>query len=273
MTDTKDNDYLKRRLIIMGSEVVSQEQAAGTWQEVCRVNTSDFLSRLMQKLSQELLFFPLPRLGRDPLELLLTADPGRPPLGWVRCFQSCGTTRCYLFEQPPQIMPLNFCLDNKGELVGRTDQSSLLRLALPWVIFICKLTRDHASLHCYFRQQPLATANDILLEPMLPNIGIGARNSICMHIPHQPDLPDGQQMLLAIDTFWHSQFTSDYQWHYLAARKHVPQLTPLQTWESVSQIDPSLVIKASFPPITSDSGQRLTVLSAMDMITNGRSWP
>ncbi|MDP2726999.1 MAG: hypothetical protein Q8P59_05610 [Dehalococcoidia bacterium] len=261
----------ERRIIINGSTVITEERLiqADKWQLVTQTTATLFLEALQREMAQEPILLPPPSLPY--LNQLTVTDPAQPPLGWVRVWQQRPASQVILFEQPPQVHSLTLELDSQNRLSKNVRAPSLLELAFPWVVFVWWRHNQTgvSTLHCYFRQAPLAAFTDTLLGPALPNIGSGPQNKACFQASSNSGRTVYGQLLEVVATFWRSIFTSDYATHYHLAKQNLPQLATFATWAAKTKADPAFITRLAFPPIMCGPNAPLTVHNALRLIDQG----
>lgn len=134
-----------------------------------------------------------------------------------RFFYRKGNTTIVVIEQEPIVRSLSFdpsiLEDQEGPVDGRRSFERI-SLALPYVVFVAKFEQQmFRELYCAWRNTPLTSLDDLLYQPLLPNIHDG--HSVCMGLDWRPRSSDfAEQAQSAISYFWNSSFTSDLSDHW-----------------------------------------------------------
>jgi len=126
-------------------------------------------------------------------------------------------------------------------------------LSLPYSVFFFHFNKGaFNSLYCGWRSRQLASLDDMISFPLLPNI----HNNLQVCLGVIDDLRAAQrgrlngnyieQTQIVLDSFWGSQFNSDLSSHWANKHDVSPLLRNAQTWNQKSLDDPTFVLNIGY---------------------------
>jgi len=147
-----------------------------------------------------------------------------------------------VIEQKPQTRTLAF--GNELEDPARRGVSHF-SLALPYTVFVLYFrNRVFQTLYVGWRNKPLASMNDYLGRPNLPNIS--DELAVCMGTEFKEIQWTGQRMAEQVNEvlgqFWQSEFNKDIADAFHAYRKEHDQFGNLKLWARHSRQDPLFIL-------------------------------
>ncbi|MBI5153503.1 MAG: hypothetical protein HZA36_03545 [Parcubacteria group bacterium] len=167
-----------------------------------------------------------------------------------------------IVKQSPQLLPCGtrfhwqlkseqsdyqiFCIENAPQQRTLHIMEETRRLALPWIYFIV-IFRDGylENLYVFYRDASLTNLDDMLYLPNLPNIQ-SQHLTCCLGNNPFVSLKNDNWSETLFTYFWGSSFfeTRDsFIEFYEDAKKRIPELKDLETWEKMSIQNPLFVLK------------------------------
>lgn len=147
-----------------------------------------------------------------------------------------GTAKIVAIEQSPQVRTL--ALDESLWGPNRTQKGDWkdFRLAFPYVIFICVISKKGHKIYVYFRNSPLKNLDSLLYRAVFSNLNDD--DSVCQsELTYKFNDPVNVKIETAIADFWQSTFNSDLdtQWR---AKDEIDSRLQLTTWRALSKVEP-----------------------------------
>jgi|688.fasta_scaffold32668_10 hypothetical protein len=177
------------------------------------------------------------------------------PKGCRFCF-SKGDSVVVVIEQDPQIRSL--FLDGKLFKPSQTN-SERVSLALPYVVFVLHfLKNSFRQVYCGWRKAPLNSIDDMLANPVLPNI----HENLSVCTGHMQDLGSNISEISnnVIGLFWQSKFNNDLSAKWWEKQKLHESFSQVQKWSEASFSDSTFVLDIDYP-------KNRSVRSIIDLLT------
>jgi hypothetical protein len=173
----------------------------------------------------------------------------REPVLFPRGCRFCsvrGESTIFVIEQDPQIRSLSFQKGMLGESYQYNADRERVSLALPYVIFIVHFRNNSfAGLYCGWRKQPLASLEDMLSRPVLPNIHDNL--NVCLGSGFSVQQDSMSEMATeAIDSFWNSTFSNDMSSAWWSKFRVHPEMVTAKTWARQSIMDSTFILHTNF---------------------------
>jgi hypothetical protein len=128
-------------------------------------------------------------------------------------------------------------------------------LALPYSVFVIHFDNDlrndrveFKNLYLYWNKRPLATLEDQLFQPILPNIH--AQQTVCVGTGLQPQrsMTLSQQCDQVIGHFWNSTFNPDLGERWWGRSTIDGRLRDIEQWKNLSRDNPLFALSLSLRP-------------------------
>jgi transcription termination factor NusB len=144
---------------------------------------------------------------------------------------------------------------NTERTPSHAQQSQPHSLALPYSVFVIHFDNDlrndkvdFKNMYLYWNKRPLATLDDQLYQPILPNIH--AQQAVC--IGNRLTLDDNatlsQQCEQVIGHFWNSTFNPDLGDRWWGRGSIDARLRDVEQWKSLSRDDPLFALSLNLRP-------------------------
>ena len=154
-------------------------------------------------------------------------------------------------EHPPQCRTLRVSAGKKGE-----DDYQAYRLAFPYIVYALTFYRDDfEEMKMFFRSRPLASPEDSLYHPNLPNVrgepGHYGSQRVCLR--YRPEMLEGvplaESVPALIDFFWSTGFNQDIAGSaFERAQKLDPRFAGFSAWEAATREDPLFPLEVPWEP-------------------------
>lgn len=184
-------------------------------------------------------------------EVFLTATVWEGPVLPVgtRWYARGGKREFLVVEEPPRVRRLT--VNPRGGLTE--EETRHLRLAFPYLVYLMSfLDREPAEVKLFFRTGNLASPDDRLLFPSLPNVqyarGHRAEGRACLRPwPRTSGLELAGKVETLLSHFWSTGFNLDVEDNCLArAQALSPVFSSLDSWEEATRQDPLFVLDVAW---------------------------
>jgi hypothetical protein len=144
---------------------------------------------------------------------------------------------------------------NPDRTPSHAHQSQPHSLALPYSVFVVHFDNDlrndkvvFKNLYLYWNKRPLATLDDQLYQPILPNIH--AQQTVCTGNGLAPDgnATLSQQCEQIIGHFWNSTFNPDLGDRWWGRGSIDARLRDIEQWKNLSRDNPLFALSLSLRP-------------------------
>lgn len=167
----------------------------------------------------------------------------------VRFLFAEGDTTLVVVEEKPQVRTVFFADDIlRAEDVELEKDQPGLQLAFPYTVFLIVFREGYFSeLYAFYRTEPLATLDDRLLRPNLPNVD--DNGFVCLQFPDRFGKKDtlAERVESVVSYFWQSYFnTHMLEYNYRPYRLRDRRLDGLRAWEKASKDDALFVFDVNW---------------------------
>ncbi len=158
----------------------------------------------------------------------------------VRFLFAEGDTTIVVVEEKPQVRTVFFADDIlRDEDVELEKDQPGLQLAFPYTVFLIVFREGYFDQLCvFYRTEPLATLDDRLLRPNLPNVA--SDGFVCLQFPDRFGKRDtlAERVESVMSYFWQSYFNTHMSAdNYRPYRLRDRRLDGLRAWEKASKDD------------------------------------
>lgn len=197
-------------------------------------SVNDLLDNFKQKITQEILsaseVWKVANKREDKEPVLF-------PKGCRFCWTK-GDNTIFIVEQDPQVRNLSFMKNILGRSLSHHVGKEYISLALPYVVFVVHFRKDkYYGLYCGWNKRPLASIDDMLYRPLLPNIHPNL--NVCMAGWKKLGTITEQSMD-AIASFWNSTFNDDLSSMWWEKSKF--DLKTAKDWQDKSTEDSNFIL-------------------------------
>lgn len=160
------------------------------------------------------------------------------------CF-SIGRKLVVVIEQDPQVRTINIGTKLLGELEeGRCIDFERLTISLPYSVFVFVFEKapvpKFMSVSLGWRTSPIATIQDCISQPLLPNIHNNF--TVCLGQMNPGSVSLSEQVDVILDHFWCSRFNQDLSENWWAKKRLHQNLKTGRSWAEASINDPLFIL-------------------------------
>lgn len=189
----------------------------------------------------------------------------------TRFIAANGNRAIFVIEQLPLLRMVHFdskMIKQEFEALNWQDQQKFFKqqnqtsfsLSLPWVVFFIVINvadNFFDRLLIFFRNEPLVTLDDALLDPAFPNIfasNSGNQFEMCIGDLYLPavqqfdNLPLAQWTEWLLESLWQAQFNADNLSFWNDAQNLDERIQSPWHWEQASRINPNFATQVAWSP-------------------------